>query len=94
MKCELNQNLAGNEVYNTNSLISPAKNMLCSKHHCQKGFNLIPFSYKISWSTASAVKKRVPLPEEAEFFIDNLLVRIHLSINEIFLVDWPCAMGV
>ena len=21
--------------------------MLCSKIHCQKGFNLIPFSYKI-----------------------------------------------
>jgi len=32
-------------------------------------------------------------PPEEEFFIDNLLVRIHLII-EIFLVDRPCAMGV
>jgi len=31
--------------------------------------------------------------EEREFFIDNLLVRIHLII-EIILVDRPCAMGV
>ena len=30
---------------------------------------------------------------EREFFIDNLLVQIHVII-EIFLVDWPCAMGV
>ena len=30
---------------------------------------------------------------EREFFIDNLLVRIHL-ILEIILVDRPCAMGV
>ena len=32
------------------------------------------------------------LPER-EFFIDNLLVRIHLII-EIIVVDWPCAIGV
>jgi hypothetical protein len=30
---------------------------------------------------------------EREFFIDNLLVRIHLIIEK-FLVDRPCAMGV
>jgi hypothetical protein len=32
-------------------------------------------------------------PREREFFIDNLLVRIHLII-EIILVDRPCAVGV
>jgi len=31
--------------------------------------------------------------EQREFFIDNLLVRIHL-IMEMVLVDRPCAMGV
>jgi hypothetical protein len=30
---------------------------------------------------------------EREFFIDNLLARIHLII-EMILVDRPCAMGV
>jgi len=30
---------------------------------------------------------------QREFFIDNLLVRIHLIIK-MFLVDRPCAMGV
>jgi len=30
---------------------------------------------------------------EREFFIDNLLIRIHLNI-EIILVDRPCAMGL
>ena len=33
------------------------------------------------------------LHSEREFFIDNLLVRIHLIIKMI-LVDRPCAMGV
>ena len=33
-----------------------------------------------------------PRPER-EFFIDNLLVRIHFII-EMILVDRPCAMGV
>ena len=32
-------------------------------------------------------------PEEREFFIDNLLVRIHLIIDMV-LVDRPDAMGV
>ena len=32
-------------------------------------------------------------PPEREFFIDNLLVRIQLTI-EMILVDRPCAMGV
>ena len=31
-------------------------------------------------------------PRERDFFIDNLLVRIHLII-EMILVDRPCAMG-
>ena len=31
-------------------------------------------------------------PREREFFIDNLLVRVHLII-EMILVDQPCAMG-
>ena len=32
-------------------------------------------------------------PGEREFFIDNLLIRIHLII-EMILVDRPCAMGI
>ena len=39
--------LSGNEVSNTNLSILLVKNMLCSKHHCQRGFNLILFSYKM-----------------------------------------------
>ena len=35
--------LPGNEIYYTNALILLVKNMLCCKHHCQKGFNLIIF---------------------------------------------------
>ena len=31
---------------------------------------------------------------EREFFIDNLLVRIHLIMSQMFLVDRPRAMGV
>ena len=46
MKRELNYRLSGNEGYNANSLILLVKNMLCSKPHCQKGFNVIIFSYK------------------------------------------------
>jgi len=30
---------------------------------------------------------------EREFFIANLLVRIHLIV-EMILADWPCAIGV
>jgi hypothetical protein len=30
---------------------------------------------------------------DSEFFIDKLLVQIHLII-EMILVDWPCAMEV
>ena len=41
MKRQLNQNLSGNEVYSTNSLILLVKNMLCSRLHGQKGFNSI-----------------------------------------------------
>ena len=32
-------------------------------------------------------------PRQTEFFVDNLLVRMHLII-EMILVDRPCAMGV
>ena len=46
MKRELNQNLFGNEVYNTDSLILLEHKMLCSKLHCQKGFNLLIFPYQ------------------------------------------------
>ena len=46
-KRESNQNLSGNDVYNTKSLIFLVKNMLFSKLDCQKGFNLIIFPYKI-----------------------------------------------
>ena len=41
MKRELIQNLFGNKVYYTNSLILLVNNMLCSKLPCQKDFNLI-----------------------------------------------------
>ena len=40
-------NLSGNEVDYSNYLILLVKNMLCSKHHCQKGVDFIVFSYKI-----------------------------------------------
>ena len=45
MKRELNQNLSGNEVYHTNSLILPVNNMLCGTFHCESGFSLNLFSY-------------------------------------------------
>ena len=48
MKRKFNQNLSGNKVYHTNSLALVAKNMLCSRLHCQKSFNLILFPYKIT----------------------------------------------
>ena len=38
-------------------------------------------------------KKGIPLCREREIFIDNLLVRVHLIIEMIF-VDRPCATGV
>ena len=40
-------------------------------------------------STSSTLPKR-----EREFFIDNLLVRIHLIMSQMFLVDRLRAMGV
>jgi len=43
-----------------------------------------------------AVDDEIPCSADGrqrEFFIDNLLVRIHLII-EMLLVDRPCAMGV
>ena len=47
MKRKSNKNLPGNEVYYTNSLVLLVKNMLCSKLHYQKYFELIVFLYKI-----------------------------------------------
>ena len=43
MKRQLDSNLPDNEGYYTNGLILLVKNMLCSKLHYQKGFNLIFF---------------------------------------------------
>ena len=45
--------ISGDEIYFTNSLILLVKNMLYSKLHCQRGFNLILFSCKI-WGAAFA----------------------------------------
>ena len=38
--------------------------------------------------------KQVATPQQREFFIDNLLVRIHLIMSQMFLVDRPRAMEV
>ena len=47
MKRELNGSVSGNEVYHSISLKLLVNNMLCRKLYCQKGFNLILFSYNI-----------------------------------------------
>ena len=39
-----------------------------------------------------AVRPFVVGPSDREFFIDNLLIRIHFIVDMI-IVDWPCAMG-
>jgi hypothetical protein len=39
--------LSGYQVYYTSSLVLLVENMLCSELHYQKGFDLIPFPYKI-----------------------------------------------
>ena len=54
LKRELNSILSSDGVYYTNPLILLIKNMLCSKNHCQKGFNPIPFSYKVPGVLAGA----------------------------------------
>jgi len=48
MKMDLNRNLSGNEVYTTACSFLVIMKNLCSKLHCQKAFNLNPFSYKIA----------------------------------------------
>jgi len=55
---------------------------------------------KMSWMGVALlpfIDEKVPTPpleaRQREFFIDNLLVRIHLII-EMLLVDRPCAKGV
>ena len=40
------------------------------------------------------VRRRCGPECEREFFIDNLLVQIHLIMSQMFLVDRPRAMGV
>ena len=45
--------LSSDEVHFTSSSLLLVKNMLCSKIHCQKGLNLIIFSYKIQDLPAS-----------------------------------------
>ena len=80
-----NLKLSGNEVYYTIFVILLVKIMLCSKLHCQRVLN---------WNTFH-IKPRNPKPghrggaggceclfgyAEREFFIDNLLVRIHFII--------------
>ena len=63
MKWKLYENLSGNEVYYTKSLILLAKNMLYSKIHYQKGFNLNPFLYKIVNNTDLAREDAPVLPK-------------------------------
>ena len=46
-----------------------------------------------AFSFAPSASQKSACPREREFFIDNLLVRIHLIIEMIF-GDRPCAMGV
>ena len=48
IKRKFNQDLAGNEVYLTNSSTLLAKNMLFGKLQCEDSFNLISFSYTIT----------------------------------------------
>jgi len=47
MQRDLNQDLSGNAICHMNSVILLVKNMLYSKPHRQKGFNLILFSCKV-----------------------------------------------
>ena len=58
----------------------------------------LPLDY--AHDSASDARPRAPLVRlkrvavsEREFFMDNILVRIHLII-EMILMDRPCAMGV
>ena len=46
MKRELNLNFSGNEVYYTAFSLPVILKNSCSKLHCQKGFDLVPFSYQ------------------------------------------------
>ena len=59
MKRDINKNLPGNEVYYTNALILLIKIMMCSKLHCQKGFRLKPFFYKIEDNGHSVCRRDV-----------------------------------
>ena len=61
MKRELNLKLSCNELDHTNPLILQVTNMQCGKLHCQKGFNLIIFSYKTVHSTPLVSTRSPPL---------------------------------
>ena len=56
-------NLPGNAFYHTNCLLLLLKNMLCGTLHCQKGFNIVLFSYEIAreggWHLCKAHAGRV-----------------------------------
>ena len=55
--------------------------------HEEQGFDMLIYGKNILGVLGPAGER------EREFFIDNLLVRIHLII-EMILVDRPCAMGI
>ena len=58
---ELNSTLYGNEVDYIIFFLSLVKNMLCKNRYCKKGFNLIPFSYKL-------VVRRTQVRERRDMF--------------------------
>ena len=74
-----NFKLSGNEVFSTNVLLLLIKIMLCSKLHHQIFLNGNSFP---TGSCVGSVKLR---PREREFFINYLLVRIHLII---MMIRW------
>jgi len=57
---------------------------------CSRG---TPPTINSRYRSKRALEPSVECHREREFFVDNLLVRIHLII-EIISVDRPCAMGV
>ena len=65
-------NLSGNEVHYKNSLTILAENMLCSKLHCQKGFELFSFDIRsppgpllvVWWTDGSNAKLIAPIPSQ------------------------------
>ena len=72
--------LSGNEVYCTNAVTLLVKEMLCSKLHYQKGFNLILFSYEVSSHTMHSLNgfRKSPPPTKSQ-----LIVLIRNSIHQL-----------